>query len=122
MVRFSAWLVLLALAAGAARAEDLPPACSAAHDGVQICMSRQVCTCGYDEAGSLIGRTPGWRWSCDIMQTCDSDVPADAGPPATPPWPGPLYVTPNLGSPGSSSAPQTPQMPQMPLPPLMPRP
>ena len=102
----------------AARAGDLPPACSATHDGVQTCMTRQVCTCGFDQGGSLSGRSPGWRWHCDIMQTCDLDTPADAAPPAAPPWPGPLYVTPNLTQPGQSQ----PSAPTMPMPPFLPRP
>ena len=105
--------VLVCLAAGAVRADDLPPTCTAAHDGVQICMTHQLCTCGYDTAGELTGRTAGWRWSCDIMQTCDEDRPADMAPPAAPPWPGPLYVTPNVGAPGAAP---------MSMPPMPPRP
>ena len=90
---------LLSLAATAARADALPPACGPAHDGVQICMSQQVCRCAHDAGGTLSGRVAGWRWSCDIMQTCDMDVPADLGPPQSAGGVGPVYVTPNVTSP-----------------------
>ena len=100
---------LLAFAAPA-RAADLPPACGPAHDGVQVCMTHQVCTCGHDAGGTLTGRAPGWRWQCHILQTCGMDVPAgpDSGGGA---WPGPLYVTPNLSLPGNSSPPAAPLPP-----------
>jgi hypothetical protein len=111
-------LPFVPVALHAGQAADLLPACSAAHDGVQTCMTRQVCTCGFDPGGSLTGRSPGWRWQCDIMQTCDLDTPPDAAPPAAPPWPGPLYVTPNLNQPGQSQ----PGAPTMPMPPFLPRP
>ena len=104
-------LAALLLLAAAARADPLPPACGPAHDGVQICMSQQVCRCAHDAGGVLAGRAPGWRWSCDIMQTCDMDVPADLGPPPSAGGVGPIYVTPNLTPPtnsGASSGPATP--------------
>ncbi len=118
-VRFASLAALLAFAPLApALPGELPPACAAAHDGMQTCMTRQVCTCGFDPGGSLAGRSPGWRWQCDIMQTCDIDTPADAAPPSAPPWPGPLYVTPNLAQPGQGPS----AAPGMPLPPFLPRP
>ncbi len=72
-----------------------PPLCTAARDGVQMCMTNQVCTCAHDSAGALTGRSPGWRWSCDILMQCDADAPASADPPQ-PAWPGPLYVSPGM--------------------------
>jgi hypothetical protein len=83
----------------AAVAGGLPPTCSAARDGIQVCMTGQICTCAYDPGGTLAGRKPSWRWSCSIMQTCDTAAPAGPDAQAAPPWPGPLYVTPNLTPP-----------------------
>ena len=122
MRRPAACAALLLSLAAPARAEELPPACGPAHDGVQVCMAQQVCTCGHDAGGTLAGRAPGWRWRCHIMQTCDMDAPA------TPPeagggggaWPGPLYVTPNFSLPGTT-APATPPS-TMPMPPMPRRP
>lgn len=85
------WIAAAVLLAAAAP----PPVCSAAHDGVQICMTQQVCVCTHDPGGILSGRAPGWRWSCDILQECDSDSPADAGT-GVPPFQGPVYLTPNM--------------------------
>ena len=92
--------VPLALAAAGARGDGLPPACGPARDGAQMCMTGQVCRCAYDPAGTLTGRTPGWRWRCDILQSCDADTPAGPDSGAGQAWPGPLYVTPNLNLPG----------------------
>ena len=101
---------LLSFAAATARADPLPPACGPAHDGAQICMSQQVCRCTHDAGGLLSGRAPGWRWSCDIMQTCDMDVPADLGPPQSAGGVGPIYVTPDLTQP-TGAMPQQGAMP-----------
>ena len=79
-----------------AQAADLPAACTLAHAGAQTCMTQQVCTCAYDDAGALSGRSAGWRWSCDIMQMCDSDAPADLAAPAAPAWSGPMIIAPNI--------------------------
>lgn len=95
MPRLSPASWLLALVWPVLAAADLPPSCSRVHDGVQVCMAHQVCTCAFDPAGTLTGRTPGWRWSCDILQTCEEDSPAGPDVPDAP-MPGPLYLTPNL--------------------------
>ena len=74
-----------------------PPAdCGPARDGQQMCMTRQVCRCAFDPAGLLTGRSPGWRWRCDILETCDLDQPPDAFPALPPPLPAPFIVTPPL--------------------------
>ncbi len=104
------------LVSAAAQADVLPPACGPEHDGVQICMSQQVCRCGHDTGGALTGRGPAWRWSCDIMQTCEMDVPADLGPPQSAGALGPIYVTPNI-TPPAGSAPQSGAMPPGTMPP-----
>jgi hypothetical protein len=93
------WLVAGAPPPG----DGLPPACGPAHDGVRICMARQVCTCAFDAAGALSGRAPGWRWACDIMQGCGDDLPPSLDVPAPQPWQGPVYVTPDLGPPGTGA-------------------
>ncbi len=72
------------------------PACGPALEGQQMCMTRQVCRCGFDSAGLLTGRSPGWRWRCDILATCDMDQSADAAPAGPPPLPGPFLLAPPL--------------------------
>ena len=116
----SAVLLLLATAA-TARAQALPPACGPSHDGVQIRMSQQLCRCAHDRGGTLTGEAPGWRWSCNIMQTCDMDVPADLGAsPQSAGGVGPIYVTPSVTPPASSAS--QPQPGAMPPGTLMPPP
>ena len=99
-------LAALLLLASVARA-DAPPACGPPQDGARACMAQQVCTCGFDPGGELSGQPPGWRWSCHIMQMCDTDAPADLGPPPAI-NPGPLYVSPNITPPSSQPAPMQP--------------
>lgn len=44
------------------------PRCIAERDGQQIGLGGSVCECRHEQGGTMIGRPPGWRWSCDIMR------------------------------------------------------
>ena len=72
--------------AGPAAAQVTPgawPRCVAERDGQQIGQGGSVCECRYNRGGSMVGRPPGWRWSCDILRSDGSgsgapaDLPAD---------------------------------------------
>lgn len=51
-------------------------ACSPASAGARMCMAGEACTCAYDRGGQLTATAPGWRWSCSLLQSCDTPVPA----------------------------------------------
>ena len=110
--------MVIALLLPATVRADGPPACGPPADGARLCMAQQVCTCGFDPGGELAGRPPGWRWSCHIMQMCDTDAPADFGPPQAV-APGTLYVSPDINLPSPQSS---PMMPPTPMPPPWRRP
>jgi hypothetical protein len=97
-------LLLLALLLPALARADAPPICGPAQEGMRRCMAQQVCSCGFDRGGKLAGRPPGWRWSCDIMQMCDTDAPADLAPPP-PVAPDPLYLAPGIELPSPQPPP-----------------
>ena len=69
-------LIILAFGStvGQAAAQVLPgvwPRCIEERDVQQVSLSGLVCECGHTRGGTMIGRPPGWRWSCDIMKSND---------------------------------------------------
>lgn len=112
-------LALGALAVGSARAQVPPsvwPRCIAERDGQQLGLAGSVCECKYERGGTLTGRPPGWRWSCDIMRMDGSSLglPADtsAGRQSLPP--GFTYAPQGAAQPGLNgwdSAPFNPRAP-----------
>ena len=70
-----------AVPAGAQTSPGAWPRCIQERDGQQLALGGSVCECRYERGGSMIGRPPGWRWSCDILKMDESvlGVPADGG-------------------------------------------
>lgn len=110
--------VALGAFAGPASAQVPPsvwPRCIAERDGQQLGLAGSVCECRHERGGTLTGRRPGWRWSCDIMRMDGSSLglPADtsAGRQSLPP--GFTYAPQEAAQPGLNgwAAPFNPRAP-----------
>lgn len=57
------------------------PRCIPERDGQRLGLGGSVCECRYERGGSMIGKPPGWRWSCDILKMDEGALaaPADGG-------------------------------------------
>jgi len=98
------------------------PRCIPEREGQELALGGSVCECRYEQGGTLIGRRPGWRWSCDIMKMDGSElgIPADDGAGRRGLPPGFAYSpgdTPSSGQAPSGQPPNVaPRRPPMPLP------
>lgn len=77
-------VIAAASAAAPAGAQTSPgawPRCLPERDGQRLGLGGSVCECRYERGGSMIGKPPGWRWSCDILKMDESALgaPADGG-------------------------------------------
>lgn len=59
------------------------PRCIAERAGQQLSQAGSVCECSYDRGGTMIGKPPGWRWTCDVMRSDDSSLNLPADRPST---------------------------------------
>jgi len=75
-----AWCLLGVHPLAAQVAPGAWPRCIAERDGQQLGLAGSVCECSHEPGGTMTGKPPGWRWSCDVMRS-DGDqleVPADS--------------------------------------------
>ncbi len=99
MTRLAAIVIALCLTAFAAATEPLLPRCSVPLDGQ---VTQGGCRCHYDRGGTLTGRTPGWRWDCDLLRGPGAIAPVPgAGDPPQPLPPGFTYAPGRGGYSGS---------------------
>lgn len=79
--------VSAALPAGAQVPPGAWPRCISERDGQRLALGGSVCECRYERGGTMIGKPPGWRWSCDIMKMDESvlGIPPDTGRRGLPP-------------------------------------
>jgi hypothetical protein len=96
VLRPAALSLVLCLAGAAAMAQPLLPRCGPGLDGQ---VSQGGCTCAFDHGGSMTGRAPGWRWSCDLLRGpgAITPVPSAGDPPQGLP-PGFVYAPRGGGS------------------------
>lgn len=96
--------VSAAVPAGAQMPPGAWPRCIPERDGQRLALGGSVCECRHERGGTMIGRPPGWRWSCDILKMDESvlGIPPDTGRRGLPP--GFTYVPqPGALQPGAQS-------------------
>ena len=82
MTRMAAITIALCLTGFAAATQPMLPRCTAELDGQ---FSQGGCSCSYDRGGILTGKSPGWRWKCDLLR---GEGPTAPMVPAGQPTPG----------------------------------
>lgn len=78
-------LLPLLLWAAPGWAQEDPPACTPAREGMVACFAERSCVCRFVPGGQLTVRPAAHRWDCGILRPSCGVAPAGPPPSAVPP-------------------------------------